>query len=106
MPVAIIASTARSAIPVAASPAPWNSNVCSPSLPPVIRNADSNPASTTAAVPWMSSLKVGILLEQPERIGGRKVLELNHHAREELACGNHELYDQSIVFLAAHTALV
>jgi hypothetical protein len=46
-----------SAMPVAASPAPRKSSVWSASLPPVVRNADMMPASATAAVHWMSSLK-------------------------------------------------
>ena len=48
-------------MPVAASPAPRNSTVWSASLPPVTRNAENRPASATAAVPWMSSLKTGIV---------------------------------------------
>ncbi len=44
-------------MPVAASPAPRNRTVWSASLPPVTRNAENMPASATAAVPWMSSLK-------------------------------------------------
>ena len=45
-------------MPVAASPAPWKSSRCSSSGLPVMRSAERIPATTTAAVPWMSSLKV------------------------------------------------
>ena len=44
-PCAVIADTIRSAMPMAASPAPRNSSVCSASLPPVMRSADRTPAS-------------------------------------------------------------
>src|SRR2546421_169971 len=45
MPCAIIADTTRSAMPVAASPAPRNSSRCSLNLPPLTRNAENRPAT-------------------------------------------------------------
>ena len=50
-PSAIMAETTRSAMPVAASPAPRNSTLWSASFPPVTRSAENSPASATAAVP-------------------------------------------------------
>ena len=73
-------------MPVAASPAPRNSSFWSVSLPPVTRSAEKMPASATAAVPWMSSLKVQMrsryLLQQPEGVVVGEILELDQHARE------------------------
>ena len=57
-PSATIAATTRSAMPVAASPAPRKSRRWRSSVLPVTRSAEYRPASATAAVPWMSSLKV------------------------------------------------
>ena len=45
-------------MPVAASPAPRKSRRWRSSVPPVTRSAEHRPDSATAAVPWMSSLKV------------------------------------------------
>ena len=57
--------------------------------PPVMRSAESRPASATAAVPWMSSLKVQMrsryLLQQPERVVVGEILELDQHAGKHLA---------------------
>ncbi len=47
-----------SAIPIPAVPAPWITIVWSRIAVPAARVAPSAAASTTAAVPWMSSLKV------------------------------------------------
>ena len=56
------------------------------SLPPLTRSAVNRPASATAAVPWMSSLKVGnlvaVFVQQMERRVIGEVLELDQHARE------------------------
>ncbi len=46
-------------MPVAASPAPMNRIVWSSSFCFVTRSAENRPATDTAAVPWMSSLKQG-----------------------------------------------
>mmetsp|Transcript_60836 Transcript_60836/g.91852 ORF Transcript_60836/g.91852 Transcript_60836/m.91852 type:complete len:272 (+) Transcript_60836:500-1315(+) len=59
-PSATSSSTIRSAIPVPASPAPWNRNSSSLKSDPFARFALSSPASATDAVPWMSSLNVQI----------------------------------------------
>ena len=48
---ATIAETTRSAMPVAASPAPRNRIFCSDSGEPVMRSAENKPANATAAVP-------------------------------------------------------
>ena len=97
-------------MPVAASPAPWNSSVCSPSAPPVIRSADRIPdthdrgGSLDVVVERRDP--IAIFLQQPERIVAREVLELDHDAGEKLAGGDHELLDQGVVFLAAHARLM
>mmetsp|Transcript_67930 Transcript_67930/g.162212 ORF Transcript_67930/g.162212 Transcript_67930/m.162212 type:complete len:369 (+) Transcript_67930:3-1109(+) len=61
-PSRTICATTRSAIPVPASPAPMKTTVSSRSRVPLILVATRRPASATAAVPWMSSLNVQILL--------------------------------------------
>ena len=49
-------------MPVAASPAPMNRIRWSASFCFVTRSAENRPATETAAVPWMSSLKHGTRL--------------------------------------------
>ncbi len=97
-------------MPVAASPAPKNRIFCSASLPPVTRSADRMPASATAAVPWMSSLKradaVAVLLQQPERVVVGEVLELDDHPGEDLLRRRDELVDQLVVRGAGDALLV
>ena len=57
-PSSIITCRSTSAIPIPAVPAPWITTVWSRIAVPAARVAHSAAASTTAAVPWMSSLKV------------------------------------------------
>ena len=52
-----IAAMTKLAIPVPASPAPKNRSRWSAKVSPVMRSAVYKPANTTAAVPWISSLK-------------------------------------------------
>ena len=81
----------------------------SESLPPVMRSADRRPASVTAAVPWMSSLKrrdaVAVLREQPERVVIGEVLELDDAAREHLLRGVDEFLDERVVRVAGQPLL-
>lgn len=58
VPSACIALTVKSAIPIAASPAPRNRNLLSDKRLFVIRRDAKRPATATDAVPWMSSLNV------------------------------------------------
>jgi hypothetical protein len=53
-----MADAMRLPMPTPASPAPRNRMVWSLSCLPVMRIAENRPARVTAAVPWMSSLKV------------------------------------------------
>jgi hypothetical protein len=74
----------------------------------VIRNADSNPPARprgTLDVVVERRDPIAILLQQPKCILAREVLELNHHARKELAGCDHELFDQLVVLLATHPRL-
>ena len=58
VPSACIAFTVKSAIPIAASPAPRKRNLLSDKRLFVIRRDAKRPATATDAVPWMSSLNV------------------------------------------------
>jgi len=58
VPSTCIARTVKSAIPIAASPAPRNRNLLSDKRLSVIRREAKRPATATDAVPWMSSLNV------------------------------------------------
>ena len=57
-PSSIMTCRSASAIPIPAVPAPWITITWSRMAVPAARAAPSAAASTTAAVPWMSSLKV------------------------------------------------
>ena len=57
-PASIIAAFSRPAMPQPAEPAPKMAMRCSASGTPVTPMADSSVPVATAAVPWMSSLKV------------------------------------------------
>ena len=49
---------------------------------------------------------IAIFPQQPERVVGRKVFELNHYTGEQLAGSDHELFDQGVIFLAANARLM
>jgi hypothetical protein len=68
------------------------------------------PASATAAVPWMSSLKTAsgsaVAIEQAEGVGVGEVFELDQRAGEDLGHGRHEFFDERVVGRPADAPLV
>ena len=59
-PASSMAASSSCAMPVQASPAPMKSTRCSAIGCFVMRSPARTPATATAAVPWMSSLKDGM----------------------------------------------
>ena len=75
-----------SAIPIPAVPAPWITTVWSAMDVPAARTAPSAAASTTAAVPWMSSLNVQ--QDPAYRARMRWALAAPKSSQCSIACGN------------------
>ena len=103
-PASTNAEVIRSAIPVAADPAPRNMIRRSLNGTPVMRVEEYTPARATAAVPWMSSLKQSTrslyLFEQGVRVRRQEILELDQRIWIARLHGGHELFDQIEVRLA------
>ena len=104
-PASSIASRSRRAIPIPAAPAPASTTRASASDRPVARSPARTPATTTAAVPWMSSLKDGhaiaVAVEDAQRVGLLEVLELDDAARPDLLDAGDERLDERVVVGAA-----
>ena len=79
-------SRIMSAIPRPAVPAPWMTTRWSRIRPPAARTAENAAASTTAAVPCMSSLNVHTCEVYLSRI--RRALDAPKSSQCSIACGN------------------
>ena len=79
-------SRIMSAIPSPAVPAPWITTRWSRIRPPAARTAENAAASTTAAVPCMSSLNVHTRSAYRSRM--RRALEAPKSSQCSIACGN------------------
>ena len=94
-----------SAMPRPAVPAPWMTTRWSRIREPAARTAENTAASTTAAVPCMSSLNVqhlvGVLVQDAAGVGGAEVLPVQHRVREQLADRGDVGVDQVVVALVA-----
>ena len=90
-----------SAIPSPAVPAPWMTTRWSRIRDPAARTAENAAASTTAAVPCMSSLNVhtcvGVAVQDPPRVGGAEVLPVQHRVREQLLARGDVGVDELVV---------
>ena len=98
-----------SAIPIPAVPAPKITTRCSRGRDPATRIPASAAASVIAPVPCTSSLKMpdllAVLVEDPPRVRGAEVLEVQQRVREQPARRLDVGRDQRVVALAAHTAV-
>ena len=93
------------AIPTPAAPPPRMATRSADSRRPVSRSEERMPATTTAAVPWMSSLKLGqrapVAVEEVEGGVLLEVLPLQHRVGEDVAHRGHELVHQRLVLRTA-----
>ena len=94
-------------MPMPAAPEPTSTRRCADSLAPLGRSAARTPPQTTAAVPWMSSLKhgtVAVAVEQPDGVVLLEVLPLQEGLRVHLLHGDDERLDEGVVGLAPQAA--
>jgi hypothetical protein len=93
-------------MPMPAVPAPKTTMRWSRAAIPVTSTAARIAASTTAAVPWMSSLKVQmgrpILRQDAVRVAGPEVLPVQHRLGNSSGDRLDEQVDELVVTLAAH----
>ena len=104
-PSRTIWSRIMSAMPSPAVPAPWMTTRWSRIRDPAARTAENAAASTTAAVPCMSSLNVqhlvGVAVEDPPGVGRAEVLPVQHRVREQLLARGDVGVDELVVALVA-----
>ena len=98
-------SRIMSAIPSPAVPAPWMTTRWSRIREPAARTAENAAASTTAAVPCMSSLNVqtwsAYLSRMRRALVRAEVLPVQHRVREQLLAGGDVGVDELVVALVA-----